>query len=629
MKYISKIYEKFINIDESKKQRVFALFAFCFYISYSLITKDKNSGYILSAVPVAVAAGAKTAAATSAKVAAKTAAKKAGAAALEGAKVGAAKGAVEGASNTEEGESKVGGAVKGATKGAAKGAINAGKTSLMGSAKEAYNLKKGNPQVNAGVKNTNPNPESVKSSDRISADEASSDSKASNTENKDETKLKDDKKKKGFVPSEIDLSNDDINEGSSTVLKKDTGKKVMIGCALFGPFLLIMFGIPILVSTLLSPTSNVINQIECIEVDTKCQNNKKLNDFIEKAQNFFIYGNFKTTAGVLADEALLVHNKIYDEYGVSIDIPLLLSTMLSDTVGLEDDEVESNKESNKIIKERMEYMEELALLQVFENSVVYTCMEKEVDGKKIYYKEIDYTGIDPSTVEKGECNASTVGKTLKEEANSISKSNYYDILKENKDLLGKIYGEDSVKKEEDLTNLINDIRLERDLFKLMYQDDSDESGPGNIPLSVIYDTNINLQTPLKGSYFITSPYGERTGMFSGFHKGVDVVSGDKNIYAAGDGVVTGRYTEKLGGNVIEITHTASDGTKYISTYGHLSKFLIEKGAEVKAGDIIAIMGDTGEVSGVHLHFQFSESKTRKTYNPLNLFTEATNYSSYS
>ncbi len=51
--------------------------------------------------------------------------------------------------------------------------------------------------------------------------------------------------------------------------------------------------------------------------------------------------------------------------------------------------------------------------------------------------------------------------------------------------------------------------------------------------------------------------------------------------------------------------------------------------EVKAGDIIAIMGDTGEVSGVHLHFQFSESKTRKTYNPLNLFTEATNYSSYS
>ena len=629
MKYISKIYEKFINIDESKKQRVFALFAFCFYISYSLITKDKNSGYILSAVPVAVAAGAKTAAATSAKVAAKTAVKKAGAAALEGAKVGAAKGAVEGASNTEEGESKVGGAVKGATKGAAKGAINAGKTSLMGSAKEAYNLKKGNPQVNAGVKNTNPNPESVKSSDRISADEASSDSKASNTENKDETKLKDDKKKKGFVPSEIDLSNDDINEGSSTVLKKDTGKKVMIGCALFGPFLLIMFGIPILVSTILSPTSNVINQIECIEVDTKCQNNKKLNDFIEKAQNFFIYGNFKTTAGVLADEALLVHNKIYDEYGVSIDIPLLLSTMLSDTVGLEDDEVESNKESNKIIKERMEYMEELALLQVFENSVVYTCMEKEVDGKKIYYKEIDYTGIDPSTVEKGECNASTVGKTLKEEANSISKSNYYDILKENKDLLGKIYGEDSVKKEEDLTNLINDIRLERDLFKLMYQDDSDESGPGNIPLSVIYDTNINLQTPLKGSYFITSPYGERTGMFSGFHKGVDVVSGDKNIYAAGDGVVTGRYTEKLGGNVIEITHTASDGTKYISTYGHLSKFLIEKGAEVKAGDIIAIMGDTGEVSGVHLHFQFSESKTRKTYNPLNLFTEATNYSSYS
>ena len=102
-------------------------------------------------------------------------------------------------------------------------------------------------------------------------------------------------------------------------------------------------------------------------------------------QEKIIYGNFKTTAGVLADEALLVHNKIYDEYGVSIDIPLLLSTMLSDTVGLEDDEVESNKESNKIIKERMEYMEELALLQVFENSVVWD-LEKQNSLFKIINK---------------------------------------------------------------------------------------------------------------------------------------------------------------------------------------------------------------------------------------------------
>ena len=100
---------------------------------------------------------------------------------------------------------------------------------------------------------------------------------------------------------------------------------------------------------------------------------------------------------------------------------------------------------------------------------------------------------------------------------------------------------------------------------------------------------------------------------------MDLVSNDKSIYAAGDGVVTRANTETLGGKVIEITHTTSDGKRYISQYGHLSQFLVSVGDRVKAGEIIGIMGDTGKTSGVHLHFQMWNVDTKETYNPANVF----------
>ena len=162
--------------------------------------------------------------------------------------------------------------------------------------------------------------------------------------------------------------------------------------------------------------------------------------------------------------------------------------------------------------------------------------------------------------------------------------------------------------------------MNREVFKILYEDETEENGStGNIPLSVMRDQNINLQSPLKGNIGVTSPYGNRTGIFAGRHLGMDLVSNDKNIYATGDGVVTRANTETLGGKVIEITHTTSDGKRYISQYGHLSQFLVSVGDRVKAGEIIGIMGDTGKTSGVHLHFQMWNVDTKETYNPANLF----------
>ena len=102
--------------------------------------------------------------------------------------------------------------------------------------------------------------------------------------------------------------------------------------------------------------------------------------------------------------------------------------------------------------------------------------------------------------------------------------------------------------------------------------------------------------------YVTSPYGYRR-RFRRMHKGVDlkVQIGD-TIYAAFDGRV--RLTKFEGrrigyGYYVVVRHTNDLET----VYGHLSKFLVEPGAYVKAGDPIALGGNTGRSTGPHLHFE--------------------------
>lgn len=102
--------------------------------------------------------------------------------------------------------------------------------------------------------------------------------------------------------------------------------------------------------------------------------------------------------------------------------------------------------------------------------------------------------------------------------------------------------------------------------------------------------------------YITSPYGYRR-RFRRMHKGIDlkVQIGD-TIYAAFDGRV--RLTKNEGrrkgyGLYVVIRHTNDMET----VYGHLSKFLVQPDDYVKAGDPIALGGNTGRSTGPHLHFE--------------------------
>jgi murein DD-endopeptidase MepM/ murein hydrolase activator NlpD len=95
------------------------------------------------------------------------------------------------------------------------------------------------------------------------------------------------------------------------------------------------------------------------------------------------------------------------------------------------------------------------------------------------------------------------------------------------------------------------------------------------------------------------------------HGGIDLVDTKGSaILAAKSGTVLIADWQRLPvryGKTIVIQH--SDGWQ--SLYAHLDDFKVKPGQWVKQGDIIGTMGDTGKVTGTHLHFELAQHGERK------------------
>lgn len=106
-----------------------------------------------------------------------------------------------------------------------------------------------------------------------------------------------------------------------------------------------------------------------------------------------------------------------------------------------------------------------------------------------------------------------------------------------------------------------------------------------------------LNQPTRGGD-LTSGYGER---WNSFHKGIDIAgdTGD-DVFVALNGKVTyAEYNNGGYGNLIIVEHE-NDMKTY---YGHLDKFHVKVGDEVKKGAVIGALGNTGFSTGPHLHFE--------------------------
>ena len=81
--------------------------------------------------------------------------------------------------------------------------------------------------------------------------------------------------------------------------------------------------------------------------------------------------------------------------------------------------------------------------------------------------------------------------------------------------------------------------------------------------------------------------------------------------AVADGVVTWSGKRYGYGLLVEINH----GNGYATRYAHNSENLVEVGDEVRKGQIVALMGDTGRATGPNLHFEVLKGGRR--VNPVN------------
>ncbi|WP_233401762.1 peptidoglycan DD-metalloendopeptidase family protein [Marinomonas ostreistagni] len=84
------------------------------------------------------------------------------------------------------------------------------------------------------------------------------------------------------------------------------------------------------------------------------------------------------------------------------------------------------------------------------------------------------------------------------------------------------------------------------------------------------------------------------------HNGTDLAtpSGTK-VLATGDGIVTRTANHRYAGKYIDVDNIGKYSTRFL----HLSKILVKKGQRVKRGQVIALSGSTGRVTGPHLHYE--------------------------
>lgn len=130
--------------------------------------------------------------------------------------------------------------------------------------------------------------------------------------------------------------------------------------------------------------------------------------------------------------------------------------------------------------------------------------------------------------------------------------------------------------------------------------------------------DIKLRYPFNGEPRLMQGFGANASVYKRFgqngHPGLDFGIYFQPVLAAHDGVVefAGDGGEwpimgKAAGNCIVLNTTG-----YRTGYAHLSRIYVTHGQHVKAGEVIAISGDTGAVTGPHLHFDLMPKPHKAT-----------------
>lgn len=114
-----------------------------------------------------------------------------------------------------------------------------------------------------------------------------------------------------------------------------------------------------------------------------------------------------------------------------------------------------------------------------------------------------------------------------------------------------------------------------------------------------------------GEFVLTSPFGERVSPFTNtrdFHAGIDLAAREgTSVMATGDGrvIFAGRFPLRRNarwwryGNAVVIRH----GDSYLTIYAHLHDISVKRGRDVKRGQTIGTVGNSGWSTSPHLHYE--------------------------
>jgi murein DD-endopeptidase MepM/ murein hydrolase activator NlpD len=132
-------------------------------------------------------------------------------------------------------------------------------------------------------------------------------------------------------------------------------------------------------------------------------------------------------------------------------------------------------------------------------------------------------------------------------------------------------------------------------------------------------------SPLRGDDFVlTSPFGSRRSPFTkklDFHGGIDLAAREGTpIYAPADGKVSfaGRYPLRQSvawwryGNMVSLRH----GDRFITLFGHMQEVKVRTSQDVKQGDLLGTVGNTGWSTNPHLHYEVRRLDDEGNFGPV-------------
>lgn len=447
---------------------------------------------------------------------------------------------------------------------------------------------------------------------------------------------------------------------------KDKLKKKIIFTVLpvVVPYLLIIFCALIVVLMFLSPIISALENIGNF-------GDNPIVNFFQKTANLLSGRGFReiTLEAVQEEEKafsikLNDYYELYLEHNVELNAPLILATVyypLSNTYdegminrlnnGGSDDSSKEEFDYWRTQTKKLHFLIEYSASEIMREYECDAVTKVGSDGvEKTYYVQGDQVDEVKTYPFKGDFKDSehcTSESNIKRYSYQLEEEGYDQYLKDEYIPNTPEYAfPDNLVDPERQNKLDQTVISIHDLAELYYDLFEPSYNTAQLYGSIPYNLLQYMVVPLGGdlasngraNYIITSCFQAYRRLRNGqarAHNGIDLYAnnGDVNVRAVADGIVL-QANDSYGpnyncfetqcvngdarGNYVTIRHEI-EGIVFYTNYYHLASVSVNVGDDVKAGTIVGIMGNTGNSSGAHLHFQYNDSNNNPI-NPGNLFT---------